>query len=563
MASYFRCNLSDEEAKTAFAEFNGWMEPEEMQQIDALFDKYLFFETYGRRNHRECYCGHCGSFTRDKDRDPDFFDSHHGDLIECPDCGCDVQLVSLGKMRSFESLKQSVKVTICREGENGALLLMSGIVRKDYRNYELNPCPEFEETRRTYLAPGKRMQWKPRWEYSNGYARQNGWVRESSVREPFVPNMSHTYDGTYYLVTPDQIEVTDLRYCQIWDYYRDRFGQEIQDPEIGADATRHTVKYLAAYTALPAMEIAVRIDFGEAVQELVEFGRKNADVINWDGRNPAEFLRLSKQDAKALIPGGVNLATLRFYREERKSARVKNMAEFLGIADRIGGVGNMPLLEQIAEIVGCSMKQAAKYAEKQQDESPRRALTMWRDYLQFGQKLDYDMSRIDVLMPKDLRERHDAAAALIKHEEDVKSMEQYRKRYAQLRRIYEFTYGGYSIVVPETGSDIVDEGKKLHHCVGGYAARHMSGAVDILFFRKERKKNRSFVTLEMKPRKTTADRVNIRQIHGYRNDLYKNAVRPLDRYEWFFSVWLDWLRHGSKRDKNGRPILTETKENTA
>ena len=563
MASYFRCNLSDEEASAAFTEFDGWLDPDEVRQIEPLFDYYLFYETYGRKDYRECYCGRCGSFVRYKGEDPEFFTSHHRDLVECPDCVEDVELISLGKMRSFESLKQSIKVTICREGKNGALLLTSGVVRKDYSDCEMNPYPELEETRRTYLAPGKRMQWIPRWRWIDGHAVQDGWERETSVREPFSPNMSHTYDGSYYLITPDQIENTGHRYCQIWDYYRDRFGQEIWFPEMAVDATRYSVKYLAAYTALPSMEIAVRIGFGEAVQELVEYGRKNADVINWAGRNPAGFLRLSKQDAKALITNGVNIATLRFYKEERKASRVKDMAEFLRIVDAIGGTANIGLLEQIAGIVGCSMEQAAKYTEKHTDENPRRFLTMWRDYIQFGQRLGYDLTRTDVLMPKNLRERHDAAAATIKHEEDAKAMEKYRKRYGQLQQMYEFTYGGYSIVVPKSGSDIVSEGKTLNHCVGGYADRHMSGKVDILFFRKERRKDRSLVTIEMVARKGVSDFVEIRQVHGYRNDLYKNAVRPQDRYDWFFSVWIDWLSHGSKRDNKGRPILPKTKENTA
>ena len=563
MASYFQCNLSDEEAKDAFQEFNGWMDMDEIRQIEMLFDHYLFYETYGRKDYRECYCGYCGSFVRYKGEDPGFFEHHHRDQIECPDCGEYVELISLGKVRSMTSLKQRLKVTICREGKNGALLLMSGIVVKNFSDCELNPVPEFEETRRTYLAPGKRMQWKPRWKWKNGCAIRDGWVRETSVREPFSPNMTHTVDGSYYLITPDQIEGTALRYCTIWDYYRDRFGQEIQYPEMAVDATRYSVKYLAAYTALPSIEIAVRIDFSEAVQELVEYGRKNADVINWAGRNPADFLRLSKQDAKALITNGVNIATLRFYKEERKASRVKDMAEFLRIVDAIGGTANIGLLEQIAGIVGCSMAQAAKYTEKYTDENPRRFLTMWRDYLQFGQRLGYDLTRTDVLMPKNLRERHDAAAATIKHEEDAKAMEKYRKRYGQLQQMYEFTYGGYSIVVPKSGSDIVSEGKTLNHCVGGYADRHMSGKVDILFFRKERRKDRSLVTIEMVARKGVSDFVEIRQVHGYRNDLYKNAVRPQDRYNWFFSVWIDWLSHGSKRDNKGRPILPKTKENTA
>lgn len=563
MASYFKCNLTDEEAAEAFREFDGWLDQDELRQVDALFDQYLFYESMGRRGFRDCCCTACGGFEVYRDDDPDFFDRHHSELVECPNCGYDVQLVSLGKMRSMNSLRQKRHITICRAGESGALLLLSGNVYKDYRDFDLNPSPEFEETRRTWLAPGKRMQWVPRMEWRNGVARQVGWRRETSVREPFQPNMNLTYDGSYYLIMPDQIEITDLRYCQIADYYFHWFGQSLHEPECGADATRHTVQYLAAYTALPSMEITVRIDFGEAVQELVELGRKNADVLNWAGRNPAEFLRLSKPDAKALIAHGVNLAALRFYKAERKAGRVRNMAEFLSIAEAVGGVANLPMLDEIVTEVGCTLAQAAKYLQERADGTARRALIIWRDYLRFARQLGYDLTRMDVRMPKNLLERHDAAAATIQHEEDAKALESYSKRYSALRKMYEFSYGGYSIIVPAAGSDIVSEGKTLHHCVGGYAAQHLTGKVDILFFRKTRKAGRSLVTIEMAPRSSATDLVSIRQAHGYRNDLYKGAVRPLNRYAWFFEVWLEWLQHGSKRDAAGNPILPKKKGESA
>ena len=52
------------------------------------------------------------------------------------------------------------------------------------------------------------------------------------------------------------------------------------------------------------------------------------------------------------------------------------------------------------------------------------------------------------------------------------------------------------------------------------------------------------------------------QIHGYRNDRYRAAVRPEDKYSWFLKPWLDWVNSGSKRDKDGKPII-ENKEATA
>ena len=115
------------------------------------------------------------------------------------------------------------------------------------------------------------------------------------------------------------------------------------------------------------------------------------------------------------------------------------------------------------------------------------------------------------------------------------------------------------IVVPASAEEIVQEGKTLHHCVGGYAARHINGQTTILFLRRARRPERSFLTIELYEDR---GRVLIRQIHGYKNEGYGNK-RGRDKeeeYAWFLGPWLDWINSGSRRDRNGKPVLPETKE---
>lgn len=112
------------------------------------------------------------------------------------------------------------------------------------------------------------------------------------------------------------------------------------------------------------------------------------------------------------------------------------------------------------------------------------------------------------------------------------------------------------IVVPKSGSEIVREGKTLHHCVGGYAARHIEGKTTILFLRHEKRPERPWMTIELTGKDT------IRQIHGYKNEGYNHAQDPEERYAWFLDAWLGWVHAGSHRDKQKQPIL-EAKEKTA
>jgi hypothetical protein len=120
---------------------------------------------------------------------------------------------------------------------------------------------------------------------------------------------------------------------------------------------------------------------------------------------------------------------------------------------------------------------------------------------------------------------------------------------------------GLCIVVPEDDRQIINEGKTLHHCVGGYAERHMSGATTILFLRKEKTPHRSYITIEMCGKQGN----DIRQIHGYGNE-HKDGKRlasPQERHGAFIDLWLAWLKSGSKRDKSGRPVLPVKGEKTA
>ena len=89
----------------------------------------------------------------------------------------------------------------------------------------------------------------------------------------------------------------------------------------------------------------------------------------------------------------------------------------------------------------------------------------------------------------------------------------------------------------------------------------MAGATTILFLRKEKTPWRSYITIEMCGKKGN----DIRQIHGYRNEnkAGKRLATPGERHGEFLDLWLAWLNNGSKRDKNGRPVLPVKGEKTA
>lgn len=118
----------------------------------------------------------------------------------------------------------------------------------------------------------------------------------------------------------------------------------------------------------------------------------------------------------------------------------------------------------------------------------------YRDYLTM---LDHLGTPADesTRYPKDLKKAHDDAVIklnAIKREKDEKS---FAKRYQVLKRL-EWGKGGIYVVAPKCAQEILDEGRALHHCVGSYVDKVISGETNILFVRAD--KNEPLYTMEYK-----------------------------------------------------------------
>ena len=182
---------------------------------------------------------------------------------------------------------------------------------------------------------------------------------------------------------------------------------------------------------------------------------------------------------------------------------------------------------------------------------------LYRDYWEAAYALGRCMEHGKVLWPEDLHTAHDSAA----EELAAKQAREEKKRLAaslkERRLKYEFELDGLKIVFPATSLAIRREGKALHHCVGGYAERHMNDVTTILFLRRAEAPATPYITLEM-------DGNQLRQIHGYDNERSAcpenpERVSPRTLHKDFLDTWLRWLRDGSKRNEDGTPKVPRRK----
>ena len=92
-----------------------------------------------------------------------------------------------------------------------------------------------------------------------------------------------------------------------------------------------------------------------------------------------------------------------------------------------------------------------------------------------------------------------------------KKLARYEEENKKRKKKWEFANEKFAVVFPTTVSEVRLEGEALHHCVGGYAQRHVQNETTILFLRKEEAPDTSFYTIELKQ---NGAEWKVVQVHG-------------------------------------------------
>lgn len=532
---------------------------EQDEQLSRLFQNYLFYQTYRGYDaawERWCHCAACDQeFYADRGGvEKTFWDArHNGDAI-CPLCGAPVILKEIAKSRDRKNLYERHKVLLLRNTEHGLFIRAAWAV-KDYTQGR-SPCVALSEVARYYLAPGKSAMWRWQSDWTGlgispgGKDLRVGWTLRKNICEPFqtLPYFSHTEEG-YFVFGVEELHKSALRYCGFEDWT----GTPLED----GNWTARLVRYLGEYTGRPQLELLAKAEILAPIQELVCQGRAGGGLLDWKAKTPWGLYRMDKLEFRAFRALGGDLRELQTRRDLSKEhgivlscVRVAELAKLYASPDGI------VLLYETSKQAGASPEEAERYLEKQVLDVKRRdaALRDWRDYLVSAKLLGYDMTRRDVCLPKRLAEAHDRATTAVACGKNELLAKAYQTREEALLQQYEFRLDGYLIRVPHTMDEIVREGKTLAHCVGGYAERHMKGAVTILFLRGAAEPDTPLATVEMNGSKLV-------QVRGDHND--RNAAPARETYAAFLDPWLKWVAAGSKRDGQGNPKISKKREESA
>lgn len=534
---------------------SGWLNIEEdtLSEIGSQMPQFLLYEAAGRKK-RACQCTACGN------RGVVEVKGKTGDRVLCPFCMEPVELKCHTRLKdNAPSLERWINgVYFVNRG--GTLWAVGcRIYRRLCRNGYDGPDWYIDmdvvpfEVWRFDTTCGAAMEWKQ--EFGLGGALSGcGWYGPQRPREPQTNGILG--GSSYYLWQTDKIDETSMKYCRAGELVV--FHEEIRDGnEVGG-----LIRYLTAYCQRPKLELVCKWGLQDVAEDWVWRRKTNGRYVNWEANTPWAFLNISKADWGAYRKtAGASVELLVANRRVFKLP----VQEVLRIAAQLGRPDWW--IEKATAIThrGIDLKAQLKYLNRQTGRAMSLVdkLRYWKDYLDMAERAGRDMRQKGAWMPRDLFAAHDEMVEFLRLQaqeegerreaealrENLLKMDQarmgYQKRREGLQRKYGYQSRGLMIKVPEGGEEIIREGNVLHICVGGYAARHLTGQTTILFLRRERKPDTPYVCIEISEKDNS-----IRQIHGYRNEWLGNGKRgqdPGEKFKPFLDEWLAWVKAGSKR----------------
>ena len=454
--------------------------------------------------------------------------------VTCPYCGAEAKLKEIrysGKRKNLWAYRRAVVLRQWR----GSLWALAFDLHKSYER-SLRP-PVTKNLLGVYrfregFAEGTTKAWFDGGPPRNYSARDSmNYSRPRPLQSPFT--CCAEWGKVYALIGTEEVGRSAFRWCGF-----EEMKYKVDDP----------IELLTLCCFAPRkVEMLWKAGLGWAVSDLLDDHVQNYHIINWNADTPKAFLKVTP-------------AKLREFDMNRDLCKLwlrlgKPPAEEVYAAKRILDSAFAPELFRRCREFGIKYSRLVRYMEGQgasvKNGTLGAAAGIWKDYLDAAEHIGLDLTNPLVQMPKDLNAKHDETCATWAKIQDTAKWEKYRKRFEFLQKRYAFSYDGLTVSVPTGAEDIKREGECLHHCVGGYVERHLNGATTILFLRRD--ENVPMVTIEM-------DGAKIRQIHGWddeRSACEENPERTRceELYADFLTVWLAWLKSGSKRDKQGDPIL--------
>ena len=482
-----------------------------LDQFDGSFALYYrrTGEKKGNENEYEIFCTHCLRFSyktyygMEAPRPYKTIGCHSGGYRDvrmtgtCPNCGFSGSYYMMGrKVRPIVTKKMFWLGQ--KWGDNGFLLTgMEGwLVMENPENHtdEVFCCQDFRlvPTRRLWITEdGYNCEYNHgNWQWMNT-GGWGDWVRVEN--DQIWERIGGSNDNVYGDVYPETYEAIKGTCCAY---------SCLEDAESWLENFSYTTwDYMRLYAKDRKIEMLWKLDLQDVLLGKL---RNYPCKTNWRGKNPQDYLQIYKSRIELVQKYGS--IALDLYQAEKKSGEHWNdeIAEFFIMINL--KEADITFFNRFMS--SRQLKNRIEEYAKGMKNNLRDTATTYLDYLHMREENGYDMTNSIYIHPKDLIRAHNA---MLLERDSRKADEKKRKallkytgiadRYKDAMKAYNWEAGCLFIRPAKDAAEIIDEGRLLHHCVGGdnYLAKHDKAETTILFLRYVDRPEVPYVTVEIEP----------------------------------------------------------------
>lgn len=468
---------------------------------------YLYYKKRG--SWAQIACTKCGGVTDARWKAGESYESQfqrcteeprEGHLGTCPMCGAHGIYKCQGKVKGPHS--KAIHLFLGQKYKETGMVLRYIEVTKKWSLEQIagekgtemyNASEEISgvEIARAYFESGKECQidyhkhsWysgEDFWDDCNLYGNANIVIKEARI-------MPETYE---------EMKGTDFQYSALQEYVK----------EVGEV---NPIDFFERYQQTPQIEVLVKMGLIGVVEKLVKCNY--GIVASQYATRPETFLGIRKERVKQLIAKKGDTSLLDVMKMEKRMQQVWTDEQIEHIAETELRTGQIEvaiqymsiqqLLNRIEKYAGCEYGTGCSRAVGR----IREIATIYTDYLNMRAALGYDLSNTVYQQPRRLDAAHASMVAETNKEEADKRIAEVnvkfaniKKSYRRLRKQYYYEDDDYIIRPARSAAEIVEEGRILHHCVGGdsYLKKHDNGETYILMLRFKEEPDIPYITIEI------------------------------------------------------------------
>lgn len=467
---------------------------------------YLYYKRHGR--YADICCSACGQVSTVCTKRSESYEGQFERIVYpksgtagiCPHCHISGEWKAQGKTKGVYDITKYVYIGQ-RYKDDGAVIRLVEIDKMITLDIVLEGDKEImtgakeilsvNEMVREYIEPGKKLQ--------RDFHKYDCWAQEDFWDDCNLSGIANItlHDGLVYDKTWNELADTCLRYSAAKEYMQGKVG--------------NLINYAERYMQYKQLEFLTKAGFTYIVDELVSC--RLGHVADVNATNPAAFLGINPERVKLLQEEEGDIQLLKALQREKRKGEHWNSEElemyrlliyFPDLDTTLGRMSITKLKHYLEKQTGISIGTGmCGHASALVSQTYRT----YTDYLCMRQQMGYDLTDSIILFPKNLKQEHDKLVIEVnkakaeKREQEVNErFPDIKKHYRRIRRMYYYETDEYIIRPARSAAEIVQEGRILHHCVGGdtYLNRHNTGKSYILFLRPKDGQDTPYITIEIK-----------------------------------------------------------------